>query len=139
MQKPCHVPHASRITTSGTIFTKIFFGVSKEWVRSWPHAFLITNLKTLTKKLLAVRPEKWTGRERKQKKTRMPIAKLFALNANAISIYLKKSEFPRLLMFQYLCSLTNLARLIAFFILVSLSTVSKIGMYGLFYILIYSL
>ena len=28
--KPCHVPHASRIRTLGTIFTEICFGVSKE-------------------------------------------------------------------------------------------------------------
>ena len=33
--KPCHVPHASRIATSGTIFTEICFGVSKEYVKSW--------------------------------------------------------------------------------------------------------
>ena len=44
--KQCHVPHASRITAWVTIFTKIFFGVFKEWVRSWSHPFLITNLKT---------------------------------------------------------------------------------------------
>ena len=31
---PCHVPHASRITTWGTLFTEILFSVSKEWVRS---------------------------------------------------------------------------------------------------------
>ena len=28
--KPCHVPHASRITTSGAIFTEICFGVPWE-------------------------------------------------------------------------------------------------------------
>ena len=39
--------------------------------------------KTLTKKLLAVRPEK-VMRRKNEKKTRMAIAKLFALNANVI-------------------------------------------------------
>ena len=38
---------------------------------------------TLTKKLLAVRPEK-VMRRKNEKKTRMAIAKLFALNANVI-------------------------------------------------------
>ena len=44
------------------------------------HVFLITKVKTLAKKLLAVRPEIVTRRE---KNTRMAIEKLFALNANA--------------------------------------------------------
>ena len=57
MNKWCHVPHASRITTLGKIFTKIPFGLPKEWVRSWSHAFLITNAKTLAKKLLTVSPK----------------------------------------------------------------------------------
>ena len=30
----CQVPHASRITTWGTLFTERLFSVSKEWVRS---------------------------------------------------------------------------------------------------------
>ena len=51
VHKLCHVPHASRITTCGTIFTERHFSVSKEWVRSWSHAFLITSHKTLIKKL----------------------------------------------------------------------------------------
>ena len=51
-------------------------------MRSWSHAFLITYDKTLTKNLLAVRPEKVTRRKkRKKKKARMAIAK--PLNANA--------------------------------------------------------
>ena len=57
MNKWCHVPHASRITTLGKIFTKIPFGLPKEWVRSWSHAFLITNAKLLAKKLLTVSPK----------------------------------------------------------------------------------
>ena len=68
VHKPCCVPHASRTTTSGTIFTERLFSVSKEWVRSWSHAFLITYDKTLTKKLLAVRPEKVTRRKKRSKK-----------------------------------------------------------------------
>ena len=65
---------------------KKLFSVSKEWVRSWSHAFLITYQKTLTKKLLAVRPEKATRSKKKKKKTRKATAKLFALNANAINM-----------------------------------------------------
>ena len=68
----------------GKNFTEIFFGMSKERVRSWSHAFLITNVITLGKKLLALRPEKKDEKEKK-KKTRMEIPKLFALNANAIN------------------------------------------------------
>ena len=67
VHKPCHVPHASRITTSGTIFTEKLFSVSKEWVRPWSHAFLITYDKTLTKKLLVVSPEKLTRRKKRKK------------------------------------------------------------------------
>ena len=84
VHNPCHVPHALRTTTWSTILTERHFSVSKEWVRSWSHAFLITSHKTLTKKLLTVRPEKVT-RKKKKKKTRKAIAKLFALNANAKS------------------------------------------------------
>ena len=73
------VQHASRTTTWGTIFTERFFSVSKEWVRSWSHAFLITYHKTLTIKLLVVRQQKVT----RGKKTRKAVAELFALNANA--------------------------------------------------------
>ena len=82
MDKVCHVLHASRLTTYGTIFLEIFFGVSKEWVKSWSHVFLISNLNIFPKKLLVVRPEKGTRREKKNK-TRMAIAKLIALNAKA--------------------------------------------------------
>ena len=32
VHKTCHKPHAARITTSGTIFSGIFFDVSKDWV-----------------------------------------------------------------------------------------------------------
>ena len=38
VHKPCHVPHASRMKTSRTIFTERLFSVSKQWVRSWSHA-----------------------------------------------------------------------------------------------------
>ena len=56
--------------------------MSKELVRYWSHDSLITNPKTLAKKLLAVFPENWT-RKKKRKKTRMTTAKIFALNAKA--------------------------------------------------------
>ena len=82
MHKPYPVPHASQITTLGTIFTEIYFGVSKEGVRSWKHVFLVTKLKTLPKKLLAVRPEKVT-RRKKRKKIEWQLQSFFALNANA--------------------------------------------------------
>ena len=75
MEKSCHVPRASWLTTSGTIFREIFFGVSKEWVRSWSHTVLISNLKTLAKNLLAVHLAKGT-RRKKRRKTRMTIAKI---------------------------------------------------------------
>ena len=51
VNEPYHVPHTSRIITWRTTFTEIFFGVSKEWVRSSSHVSLITNLKTLPEKL----------------------------------------------------------------------------------------
>ena len=45
----CHVPHVSRIITSGIIFAEIPFAVSKEWVRFWPHVSLVTNVKMFLK------------------------------------------------------------------------------------------
>ena len=39
VHKLCHVPYASRIKTCGTIFTERHFSASKEWDRSWSHAF----------------------------------------------------------------------------------------------------
>ena len=57
----------------------------KVWI--WSHASLITNLKTLPTKLLAVCQK--TERDRKrQKKTRMTFAKLLVLNANVIDWYI---------------------------------------------------
>ena len=64
--KPCPVPHASRITWR-TVFTERLFSVSKEWVRYWSHTFLITYDKTMTKNLLAVRPEKVARRKKRKK------------------------------------------------------------------------
>ena len=94
VHKPCHVPHASWITTWETTFIEGLFSVSREWVKSRSHAFLITYDKTLTKKLLAVCPEKMTRRKKiKNKKTRMAIAKLFALYGNAVSSGLKWSQW----------------------------------------------
>ena len=83
VHKLCHVLHASRITTCGTIFTERHFSVSKEWVRSWSHTFLITYHKTLIKKLFGGTSRNCDEKEKKKKKTRMKIVKFFALNANA--------------------------------------------------------
>ena len=87
VHKLCHVSYASRMTTCGTIFTKRHFSVSKEWVRSWSQAFLITYHKTLIKKLFGGPSRKSTRRKKRKQqknKTRMAIAKLFALDANTI-------------------------------------------------------
>ena len=65
VHKPCHVPHASRITTCRTIFWEIFFVVSKEWFRSWSRVFLITNIEISAKEPLAICPKK--GRKRKKR------------------------------------------------------------------------
>ena len=51
LHKPCHVPHASRVTTWGTFFTERPFSLSKEWIKSWSHAFLILILKRFLKSL----------------------------------------------------------------------------------------
>ena len=101
MFKPCHAPHASWITTRGTILTERLFSVSKEGVRSWSHSSLIIYDKAFAKELKAVRPKscrEGAKKKRKEKeignckalcakaqtgKTRMAIAKFFALNTNA--------------------------------------------------------
>ena len=77
--KPCHVPHASRVTTSRKIFTEIFYFVFKELIRSWSYVSSLTNLKTFFKKLLASTDEK----EKQKKKKRKAVAKRFALHTNA--------------------------------------------------------
>ena len=69
----CHVPHASRITTCGTIFTKRHFSVSKEWVRSWSHTFLINYHKTLAKKLFGGPSRKSDEKEKKEKETKQEV------------------------------------------------------------------
>ena len=69
MFKPSHVPHASRITTSGTLFMERPFSVFKEWVSSWSHASLIVYDKTFPKKLQAVHPKYcWEGEKEKKRK-----------------------------------------------------------------------
>ena len=67
VHKPCYVPHASRKTTWRTIFMERIFSESKEWVRSWSHAFLMAYDKTLTEKLLAVHSKKVTGSKKEKK------------------------------------------------------------------------
>ena len=66
--KPCHVPYASQMTSWGTSFTEMCFHVSKEWFRSCSHIFLITKVKILVKKLLAVCPETVTRKGKKRVK-----------------------------------------------------------------------
>ena len=85
VHKPCHVPHASRITTWAIIFMERLFCVSKEWVRLWSYVFLITCYKMFAKKLLAVRQKRGKRRKKRKQRIRMKIAKLFALNGNLIS------------------------------------------------------
>ena len=64
MHKLYHVP---QITTCGTIFMERHFSVSKEWVRSWSHAFLITYHKMLTKKFFGSPSRKSDEKEKKKK------------------------------------------------------------------------
>ena len=82
VNKPYYVPYVSRVTTSGTSFTKLPFDVSKEWVRSWSHTYFLTNFKTFLKRLLVV-PPKTLKRERKRRKSKGNVIwKLFALHPN---------------------------------------------------------
>ena len=64
--KPCHLPHASRITTWRTLFTEIHLSVSKESVRSWPHAFLLIYHKTFAKEIKAVGSKSCRKREKEK-------------------------------------------------------------------------
>ena len=64
MLKQYHVPHTSRISTSGNTFIKICFCASNEWVRSWPHVFLILKLKRWLKSFWQSFQKNW--REGKQ-------------------------------------------------------------------------
>ena len=43
----CHKSQMSQITTWATTFMVRLFSVSKEWVRSWSHVFLITYQKNI--------------------------------------------------------------------------------------------
>ena len=70
MHKLYHVPHTPQITTCGTIFTERHFSVSKEWVRSWSHASLITYHETFTKKLFSGPSRKSDKKEKKRKKNK---------------------------------------------------------------------
>ena len=44
INKPCHVPHTSWMTTCRKIFTELFCCVCNERVRSWSNASSVTNL-----------------------------------------------------------------------------------------------
>ena len=80
MHNPCYVPRASPIITWGTIFTKRLFSVQGMSQILVTHFLDNLLYKTMTEKLLAVRPEMWREGQ-KEKKTRKPTEKLFALNA----------------------------------------------------------
>ena len=70
------LPQASRITTRRILFTEIFFSVSKECVcqilcvRSWSYASVTIYVKTLCKKLKAVRPKSCREGEKEKEKHR---------------------------------------------------------------------
>ena len=64
----CHVPHASRITTWGTLFTERLFSLSKEWVRSWLHSSLTICEKTFATRLKEVRPKSYGEGETEKEK-----------------------------------------------------------------------
>ena len=68
VHKTCHVAHASRITTWGTLFMERLFSLSNESVRSWSHAVLIIYHKTFAKKLKAVRSKPCREREKEKEK-----------------------------------------------------------------------
>ena len=68
LYRTCHVPHASRITASVTLFTERLFSVSKETVRSWSHAFLIIYHRTFAENLMAVRPKSCPEGEKEKEK-----------------------------------------------------------------------
>ena len=80
--KTGHVPHASRITTWGTLFRERPFSVSKEWVRSWSRVFLIIYHKTFAKKLQVVRPKSHGEGEKEQ--VNHIFQKVMSLNAYVI-------------------------------------------------------
>ena len=63
----------------------------------------------------------------------------FSINHIYKTVDNKATEFPLHLTDLTFNNLTDLTHLITFFILILLHAVSKIGMYGLLYILIYSL
>ena len=67
----CRVSRALQITTCGTIFMERHFSVSKEWIGSWSHAFLVTYHKTLIKKLFDGTSRKSDEKEKKKKKPRI--------------------------------------------------------------------
>ena len=88
--------------------------MSKERVTSWSHIYLITYDKTLTEKLLAVRPEKVTRKKKRIKRTREAIAKLFALNANAVAfqilLYLRSKQFSGFTILQLIIDVFQIFR-----------------------------
>ena len=72
--KPCHVPHASRITTLEILFMERRFSVSKELVRSWSHVSLIVHRKQLLQRLRQS-VQNPVEKEKKKKKKRKTTSK----------------------------------------------------------------
>ena len=70
----CHMPHASKIITCRKIFTELFYCVSKEWVRYWSHASLVTNLKFFFKNFQQSVQKHWRERERRKKERQLQSA-----------------------------------------------------------------
>ena len=67
VNKACHVPHTSRITSQRRIFIITFLVSPMKRVRSWSLASWVTNDKMSLKKLLIVRPKTVTRRKRRRK------------------------------------------------------------------------
>ena len=63
---------------------------------------------------------------------------LLFISINIIKVLLKQNRIPKIVNVPSASDLTDL-KMITFFILILLHTVSKIGIYGLLYILTYSL
>ena len=77
--------HASRITTKGTIFTQAFFSVSHETSPNLVTLFLSNKWWKVSEKNFCPVDQVREGK-REEKTTRTAIAKLFALQVNAINM-----------------------------------------------------
>ena len=66
--RACHVPHASRITTSGTIFTQVFFSVSSEIIPILVTRFLGNEWWKVSKKYFCSLSKNSEEKEKEKKK-----------------------------------------------------------------------